>query len=130
MGVGLGRGHPNRARRPGAGAADTVHCRTVLVLKSLDAVAVVQTVSWSFHSRSVFFQNAVRLAVGLAAARLVAGLLDLSHGFWMLLATHDIDAYVGSDHTLYCPSRISRNNRWRISRRVGPRLSRRRFGGV
>jgi uncharacterized membrane protein YccC len=40
-----------------------------------------------FTPRSVFFQNAVRLAVGLAAARLVAGLLDLSHGFWMLLAT-------------------------------------------
>ena len=37
--------------------------------------------------RSVFFQNAIRLALGLAAARLVAGLLDLSHGFWVLLAT-------------------------------------------
>ena len=40
-----------------------------------------------FTPRSVFFQNAIRLAVGLAAARLVAGELDLSHGFWMLLAT-------------------------------------------
>ena len=40
-----------------------------------------------FTPRSVFFQNAIRLAVGLAAARLIAGLLDLSHGFWMLLAT-------------------------------------------
>jgi hypothetical protein len=40
-----------------------------------------------FTPRSVFFQNAIRLAVGLAAARLVAGLLDLSHGFWVLLAT-------------------------------------------
>lgn len=37
--------------------------------------------------RSVFFQNAIRLGVGLAAARLAAGLLDLSHGFWVLLAT-------------------------------------------
>ena len=37
--------------------------------------------------RSVFFQNAIRLALGLAVARLVAGLLDLSHGFWVLLAT-------------------------------------------
>ncbi len=37
--------------------------------------------------RSVYFQNAVRLALGLAAARLVADLLDLSHGFWVLLAT-------------------------------------------
>ena len=40
-----------------------------------------------FTPRSVFFQNAIRLAVGLAAARLVAGVLDLSHGFWMFLAT-------------------------------------------
>ena len=40
-----------------------------------------------FTPRSVFFQNAVRLAAGLAAARLIAGELDLSHGFWMLLAT-------------------------------------------
>jgi hypothetical protein len=40
-----------------------------------------------FTPRSVFFQNAIRLAVGLAAARLIAGELDLSHGFWMLLAT-------------------------------------------
>ena len=37
--------------------------------------------------RSVYFQNAVRLALGLAAARLAADLLDLSHGFWVLLAT-------------------------------------------
>ena len=40
-----------------------------------------------FTPRSVFFQNAIRLAIGLALARLVAGVLDLSHGFWMLLAT-------------------------------------------
>jgi MFS family permease len=40
-----------------------------------------------FTPRSVFFQNAIRLAVGLAVARLIAGVLDLSHGFWMLLAT-------------------------------------------
>ena len=40
-----------------------------------------------FTPRSVFFQNAIRLAVGLAPARLFAGLLDLSHGFWVLLAT-------------------------------------------
>nr|WP_262346586.1 FUSC family protein [Streptomyces sp. QL37] len=36
--------------------------------------------------RSVTFQNAARIALGLAAARLVAGSLDLSHGFWVLLA--------------------------------------------
>ena len=37
--------------------------------------------------RSVYFQGAVRVAVALAAARLVAGVLELSHGFWVLLAT-------------------------------------------
>jgi uncharacterized membrane protein YccC len=37
--------------------------------------------------RSVYFQGALRLAVALAAARLLAGALDLSHGFWVLLAT-------------------------------------------
>ncbi|MFF0510152.1 FUSC family protein [Streptomyces sp. NPDC004250] len=36
--------------------------------------------------RSVVFQNAVRTALGLALARLVAGTLDLSHGFWVLLS--------------------------------------------
>ncbi|MEU9257562.1 MULTISPECIES: FUSC family protein [Streptomyces] len=36
--------------------------------------------------RSVLFQNAVRTALGLAASRLVAGSLDLDHGFWVLLA--------------------------------------------
>ncbi len=36
--------------------------------------------------RSVRFQNAVRTALGLSAARLVAGSLDLTHGFWVLLA--------------------------------------------
>ena len=52
-----------------------------------------------FTPRSVFFQNAVRLAVGLActASRRVAGpfprFLDASGDI-------DIDAYVGSDHTL------------------------------
>ncbi|MEW1637965.1 FUSC family protein [Streptomyces sp. NPDC093801] len=37
--------------------------------------------------RSVFFQNAVRIALALAAARLVAGLDTLPHGFWAMLAT-------------------------------------------
>ncbi|MEU5661501.1 FUSC family protein [Streptomyces longwoodensis] len=36
--------------------------------------------------RSVVLQNAVRTALGLAVARLVAGSLDLAHGFWVLLA--------------------------------------------
>lgn len=37
--------------------------------------------------RSVYLQNAVRVGIGLAVARLVAGVFDLSHGFWVLLAT-------------------------------------------
>ncbi|WP_079042305.1 FUSC family protein [Streptomyces aureus] len=37
--------------------------------------------------RSVFFQNAVRIALALAAARAIAGVDTLPHGFWMLLAT-------------------------------------------
>ncbi|MER7342380.1 FUSC family protein [Streptomyces sp. NPDC000075] len=37
--------------------------------------------------RSVFFQNAVRIALALAAARLIAGLDTLPHGFWAMLAT-------------------------------------------
>jgi uncharacterized membrane protein YccC len=37
--------------------------------------------------RSVYLQNAIRLAVGLAVARIIAGLLALTHGFWVLLAT-------------------------------------------
>ncbi|WP_239697607.1 FUSC family protein [Streptomyces sp. F-1] len=37
--------------------------------------------------RSVFFQNAVRIALALTAARLVAGVDTLPHGFWALLAT-------------------------------------------
>ncbi|MCP2311144.1 FUSC family protein [Kitasatospora paracochleata] len=36
--------------------------------------------------RSVYFQNAARLSVGLAAARAVAGVLSLPHGFWAMLA--------------------------------------------
>ncbi|MFD8076784.1 FUSC family protein [Streptomyces sp. NPDC059718] len=37
--------------------------------------------------RSVCFQNAVRIAVALAAARLIVGQLGLAHGFWALLTT-------------------------------------------
>lgn len=36
---------------------------------------------------SVHFQNAARLALGLAVARVVADLPAVSHGFWVLLAT-------------------------------------------
>ncbi|GAA2908313.1 hypothetical protein Acy02nite_90990 [Actinoplanes cyaneus] len=35
--------------------------------------------------RSVAFQGALRLAAALAVARLLAGVFDLSHGFWVLL---------------------------------------------
>ncbi|MEU4269727.1 FUSC family protein [Streptomyces sp. NPDC026092] len=38
-------------------------------------------------SRSVFFQNAVRISLALSAARVVAGLDTLPHGFWAMLAT-------------------------------------------
>ncbi|WP_406208806.1 FUSC family protein [Kitasatospora sp. NBC_01560] len=38
-------------------------------------------------THSVFFRNALRTALALGAARLVAGAFDLSHGFWVLLAT-------------------------------------------
>ncbi len=37
--------------------------------------------------RSVYFQGALRLAIALALARFLAGALDLSHGFWVLLTT-------------------------------------------
>ncbi|MFE9797960.1 FUSC family protein [Streptomyces goshikiensis] len=36
--------------------------------------------------RSVYFQNAVRIGLALAAARTVAGLDSLPHGFWAMLA--------------------------------------------
>ncbi|WP_109003557.1 FUSC family protein [Streptomyces rishiriensis] len=42
--------------------------------------------SGNLTRRSVVFQNATRTALGLSFARLVAGSLDLSHGFWVLLA--------------------------------------------
>ncbi|MGI5400986.1 FUSC family protein [Streptomyces sp. CA-135486] len=54
-----------------------------------DASAAVlwwRRVAGNMTLRSVVFQNATRTALGLGAARLVAGSLDLSHGFWVLLA--------------------------------------------
>ncbi|MFE4682980.1 FUSC family protein [Streptomyces sp. NPDC056721] len=38
-------------------------------------------------ARSVCFQNAVRISMALAAARVIAGVDTLPHGFWVLLAT-------------------------------------------
>ncbi len=37
--------------------------------------------------RSVHFQNSLRLAAGLALARLAVGVFDLKHGFWVGFAT-------------------------------------------
>lgn len=46
---------------------------------------------WQFRShlapRSAHLQNSLRLAVALAIARVAAGVLQLTHGFWVLLAT-------------------------------------------
>jgi uncharacterized membrane protein YccC len=40
----------------------------------------------NFTPRSVYFQGALRLALALAVGRLLAGVFDLTHGFWVLLA--------------------------------------------
>ncbi|WP_225855182.1 FUSC family protein [Micromonospora noduli] len=46
---------------------------------------------WQFRShlapRSVHLHSSLRLAVALAIARVAAGVLQLTHGFWVLLAT-------------------------------------------
>jgi uncharacterized membrane protein YccC len=44
-------------------------------------------VSSTLSPRSVIFQNSLRLAVGLGLARLLGGLLQVEHGFWVLFAT-------------------------------------------
>ncbi|GGT36955.1 hypothetical protein GCM10010254_66520 [Streptomyces chromofuscus] len=46
----------------------------------------VRRITGNMTVRSVQFQNALRTAVALATARFVAGSLDLTHGFWVLLA--------------------------------------------
>ena len=81
------RGCPDHAGQTRSRLVGNVDRRTVLVREPLYAGAVVHAVSWPLHAPLGLFQNAIRLAVGLAAARLVAGELDLSHGFWMPLAT-------------------------------------------
>ncbi|MEJ8660606.1 FUSC family protein [Streptomyces sp. MS1.AVA.4] len=50
------------------------------------AVLWYRRIAGNMTLHSVQFQNAVRIALGLGAARLVAGSLDLAHGFWVLLA--------------------------------------------
>ena len=60
---------------------------TLWFLHATRAELVRQRLRAHLTPRSVYLQNAVRLALGLAAARVVAGVLDLAHGFWVLLAT-------------------------------------------
>ncbi|GEL22009.1 fusaric acid resistance protein [Pseudonocardia sulfidoxydans NBRC 16205] len=48
---------------------------------------LLHRVTANLTPRSVYLQNAVRVGIGLAVARLLAGVFDLSHGFWVLLAT-------------------------------------------
>ncbi|GAA3076413.1 hypothetical protein GCM10020000_72270 [Streptomyces olivoverticillatus] len=48
---------------------------------------VVATAARPPHPQSVHLQNALRIALALACARLLAGAFGLSHGFWVLLAT-------------------------------------------
>ncbi|NES27452.1 FUSC family protein [Micromonospora terminaliae] len=47
--------------------------------------------------RSVYLEGAVRLAVALAAARVIAGVVNLQHGFWVLLATLSLMRASASD---------------------------------
>ena len=101
----------------------TVHCRTVLVRKPLDAVAVVQAIPWSLHAPlgllsecSPVGGRARCCAAGSRGAGPVPRFLDAS-------GHTDVDAYVSSDHTRCRRSRISRNNRWRIGRGVGTALA-------
>ncbi len=61
--------------------------RQLWFLHARPAELLWQRIRANLTPRSVYLQNAVRLAVGLAVARVVAGVLDLSHGFWVLLAT-------------------------------------------
>ena len=51
----------------------------------LDRLVTLATSTLS--PRSVAFQNALRLAVALALARLLGGLLEVENGFWVLFAT-------------------------------------------
>ena len=48
---------------------------------------LVTIVSSTLSPRSVAFQNSLRLAVGLALARLLGGVLEVENGFWVLFAT-------------------------------------------
>ncbi|WP_203916939.1 FUSC family protein [Rugosimonospora africana] len=60
---------------------------TLWYARHSDLSLVWQELRRNLTPRSAFFQSALRLAVALAAARAVTGVLNLSHGFWVLLAT-------------------------------------------
>jgi uncharacterized membrane protein YccC len=78
--VAAGRPAP-RDDRPGEGAPSFwyAHLSTARLWWSQFAVHLTP--------RSVYFQQALRVAAALAVARLVAGEFGLAHGFWVLLAT-------------------------------------------
>lgn len=75
------------APTPAAVAAGTVAPGTFSYLRLSPAGRWWRRVRAHLTPRSVYLQNAVRLALGLAAALVIAQELDISHGFWVLLAT-------------------------------------------
>lgn len=72
---------------PEAVRRGTVAPATFAYLEQTRAQRWRQRLRRRLSPRSVYLQNAVRLAVGLAVARVVADLPEISHGFWAMLAT-------------------------------------------
>jgi len=66
----LGRQHPDQVIRP--------------------LTAAQRIAAGAINRRSVWFQNSVRGALGLAFAVLLAELTEVSHGFWVVLATMSV----------------------------------------
>ncbi|MET0862883.1 MAG: FUSC family protein [Nakamurella sp.] len=66
----LGRQHPGQAVRP--------------------LTAAQRLAAGAINRRSVWFQNSVRGALGLAFAVLLAEVTDVGHGFWVVLATMSV----------------------------------------
>ncbi|MGQ0575780.1 MAG: FUSC family protein [Pseudonocardia sp.] len=75
------------APAPAAVAAGTVAPGTFSYLHRSAAGRWWRRLRAHLTPRSVYLQNAVRLALGLAAALVIAQELDISHGFWVLRAT-------------------------------------------
>jgi uncharacterized membrane protein YccC len=79
--------------RAGITAEAVVHHATVAVegpakpSPRVRAGRIFRRIRLNLDADSVVLRNALRLAVGLAAARAVAGAFDLSHGFWVVFAT-------------------------------------------